>query len=426
MSAKSLNVASLVKAIMDKDHTRADALVRSGQIDLNAKHGPNGRTALMYACEVGNSRIARLLLLKGAEVDISDDMNEDTALHIASAKDESCVRCLLEYRANVNLKTKNDQTPLYQAVAEGHEEIVRLLLEHRADINAKNKRMNTPLHWASLYNKITIAQLLMEHNPDLTVRNREGRTPVDIARSKSFDQMACVLESKTDAARQLGSEYLTVINTPSPEAGRETIPNPLQEATEYVKPISLKSSPYSCSTPPSDSENRQDTVDGYGIIVRDNPHPVEHECPSREISAEDIYTPAGVTQRKTPQTVLRRTTDERVDKMEREVHRLQEQLRSSNIVSPKVFRRISSLEEMVADVYNKDMNTGWENTRQKFPQGQVPTGRCLDIQIDNIQTYTNTTSSDRMKFLSYHCFVVSLVFFIIFWGKNAKICKVFL
>src|SRR5262245_35542407 len=57
---------------------------------------------------------------------------------IAAAKrgDAEAVKSLLAKGANVNAKTRYDQTPLMFAAEKGHLEIVRILIEAGADINA--------------------------------------------------------------------------------------------------------------------------------------------------------------------------------------------------------------------------------------------------------------------------------------------------
>jgi ankyrin repeat protein len=53
---------------------------------------------------------------------------------------------LLANHADVNAKSSDGWTPLYEAAMGGHRDVAELLLTNRADVNAKNNRGETPLH----------------------------------------------------------------------------------------------------------------------------------------------------------------------------------------------------------------------------------------------------------------------------------------
>ena len=55
---------------------------------------------------------------------------------------------LLDKKANVNVKNKHNETPLYYAVSNGHTEIFKLLLNKEININSQSEDGNKFLNQA--------------------------------------------------------------------------------------------------------------------------------------------------------------------------------------------------------------------------------------------------------------------------------------
>ena len=132
---------------------------------------PNGigyasGTPLMAAVNYQLVEATKLLIERGADVNLASPLTGETPLHVAALRgyaDQSteCVRVLLEAKANPNVHTKADvvtpslasgttvcgETPLHFAAAFGDEEMVRLLVEAGADINAENSHGETARIW---------------------------------------------------------------------------------------------------------------------------------------------------------------------------------------------------------------------------------------------------------------------------------------
>ena len=69
---------------------------------------------------------------------------------------------MLEKKADVNTKNKDEQTPLWQATWNGHKAVVKVLLEKGADVDVKDKDGETPLRQAAVNGHETVVETLLE------------------------------------------------------------------------------------------------------------------------------------------------------------------------------------------------------------------------------------------------------------------------
>jgi hypothetical protein len=106
---------------------------------------------------------------------------------IAAAKrgDSAAVKALLAKGADVNAKTRYNQTPLMFAAEKGHIDTVKILIEAGADINATDSfyKFFTPLYGAASKGHAEIVKLLLEKGARskeqaLTVGAQEGQAAV--------------------------------------------------------------------------------------------------------------------------------------------------------------------------------------------------------------------------------------------------------
>ncbi len=154
-----------------------------------------GWTPLMAAIDQGFPEVARVLIQKRAGVNAQDDRGWTPLIHAASAKDKGTLKLLLEKGANPNIKNKtgyaalmyasddpeiskillakgadvdvrgeeDDVTPLVKASVEGQYRVVEVLLNQKADVNARDRDGKTALHWALKFSHNRVAQLLKDH-----------------------------------------------------------------------------------------------------------------------------------------------------------------------------------------------------------------------------------------------------------------------
>jgi serine/threonine-protein phosphatase 6 regulatory ankyrin repeat subunit B len=116
------------------DHDVVELLHK--RADVNAVKKPDGYSALMFAVQNGRTRIAALLLDRGADVD-SRAFNGATALMVAAQNGRTRIAALLLDRgADVNAAASDGGTALMVAAQNGHTKTVAELLDRGADVNA--------------------------------------------------------------------------------------------------------------------------------------------------------------------------------------------------------------------------------------------------------------------------------------------------
>jgi len=133
--------------IVTKNPERAKILLDKGaKVNLQNK---KGETALMMAAYRGHVDTAKLLIDRGANIELKDTSGR-TALMTASAatidlKDNNSdfpefVKLLLDKGANINAKDKNNSTALSLAKKNGHKKIVAVLTAKGGTTDKSEKR----------------------------------------------------------------------------------------------------------------------------------------------------------------------------------------------------------------------------------------------------------------------------------------------
>jgi len=135
-------------------------LQRGAAVDLSN----DGRTPLLLACYYEHEQVAAVLLAHGASPHATNSRGE-TPLHFAAEKAQTgIIELLLANGARLNDPCNVGRTPLYNAVLRGREEPVRLLLSRGADPNRRADDGFTPLGRALQKGFSEIAELLSQHN----------------------------------------------------------------------------------------------------------------------------------------------------------------------------------------------------------------------------------------------------------------------
>ena len=122
------------------------------------------------------SDLLKSLPIKGAEVN-AKSKNEETNLIIASLyNDSGVVESLLSKGADVNAKAVTGVTPLMWASFNGSEKIANALLTKGANVNAQGKNGETALIIASGFGFSGIVNALLNRGADVNAKNKDGET----------------------------------------------------------------------------------------------------------------------------------------------------------------------------------------------------------------------------------------------------------
>ena len=180
-------VSALYGAICNGRDNTANFLLKNyaketKNLKLELKNGQCKRTALHIAAAKGNLAITEKLLDHGAAIDVGDDTNW-TPLHVAAFRHrEDIVRLLIARGANLDIQTTDShKTALFLATqlmqtTEQNTEVAALLLENGASPNIQNTEGLTPLHNVVEYGQKGLMTLLLQNGADALITNNDGET----------------------------------------------------------------------------------------------------------------------------------------------------------------------------------------------------------------------------------------------------------
>ncbi|EQC31180.1 hypothetical protein SDRG_11106 [Saprolegnia diclina VS20] len=172
------------------------ALLARPRIDVNAvgRH-PWRSTALhLAATNDGVGIVVTLLLAAGAAVNAVNFVGCTPLHHAASTGNVPVAQALLEAKATVDARDKDQSTPLHVGVA--HTSIVALLIAANAVVHALDKGECAPLHLAAHHGNVGAVQQLLDANAQVDARHQRGCTPLHFAASAGHAPVVSLLLSK--------------------------------------------------------------------------------------------------------------------------------------------------------------------------------------------------------------------------------------
>ena len=140
---------------------RVERLLGDDGGTLNA-YSADGWTPLHLAAFFGHTKIAEVLLARGADV-------------------------------AARSRNNNGNTPLHAALAGNHKFVAGLLLGSGADVNAPDAAGWRPLHLAAANNNLDAIKTLIAQGADVNAANGEGKTPLSLAQEKNHREAAAFL-----------------------------------------------------------------------------------------------------------------------------------------------------------------------------------------------------------------------------------------
>ena len=151
-------------------------LVYSGA-DVNATNMYN-ETALLHACNKGNTDAIYILLNAGADPNIAN-YGGNTGLHMAADGEcsKEAMQAIIAHGANVNAVDQRNSTALMRTSNDGHEDTTNVLLNAGADPNIADANGKTSLHHAIVGRcNERIVQAIVDKGADVNARDIKSRT----------------------------------------------------------------------------------------------------------------------------------------------------------------------------------------------------------------------------------------------------------
>jgi ankyrin repeat protein len=173
--------ARFAVAIEDDDLEKVRGYLDAGvPPDTKIEYGENFETPLMKAARSGTLEIARLLIARGADVNLKDGSGS-TALNSAVDRGHAAIVDLL-LAAKIDPNTVNEymQSPLSNAAAAGNLEIVEKLLEAKAKSELPGLAL-TPMMFAAFAGNGDLIRLLARHGADVDYATQYGQTALTSA-----------------------------------------------------------------------------------------------------------------------------------------------------------------------------------------------------------------------------------------------------
>ncbi|MBS0288788.1 MAG: ankyrin repeat domain-containing protein [Proteobacteria bacterium] len=148
--------------------------------DINAKG--DFATALFIAILHKKNEVVKILIEKGADININFPPNYLTALMLAIQTNQSDIALqFIEKGADIHAKAANGMTALFFAAQYGLLDVAQKLIEKNADVTIKSSLKMTPLSMAAKFNHSQLILEFLKKDNDIEIKDDDGNTPLTLA-----------------------------------------------------------------------------------------------------------------------------------------------------------------------------------------------------------------------------------------------------
>ena len=178
---------ALIRAIKNNDKDKVLLLINNNANvnQINKK----GESPLISASRYGLSLdTIDLLLEKGALINAQDNNGWTALMWAIDQNEQKIAESLIKKEANVNLANKTGETPLMKAASKGLVDLIELLLTNKAIINAVDHKGKTALMYAAEKGKPDAVSLLIKNHANVTIKSKEHKTAKDYAVNIATEQ----------------------------------------------------------------------------------------------------------------------------------------------------------------------------------------------------------------------------------------------
>ncbi|MBV2146268.1 MAG: ankyrin repeat domain-containing protein, partial [Wolbachia endosymbiont of Pissodes strobi] len=138
-------------------------------------------TPIFLATQSGKWSVVELLLDRGANIDAQDEKGQ-TLLHFAaSGNNLDMVQFLLNRGANIEVQDKFAWTPILSAAQSGKWDVVKLLISNGAKFNNEITYQGTPLHFAVQEGNLDMVRFLLDEGADIESQDKDNKKPLHLA-----------------------------------------------------------------------------------------------------------------------------------------------------------------------------------------------------------------------------------------------------
>jgi ankyrin repeat protein len=181
---------ALIWAAQRGDSEAVASLLEHGA-DPNVPSQPDGQIALNYSCIPPKTDCLKLLLRPSVRSKIIPNKKGWTALHLAAhyQDDPEFLQLLIGKGFDIEARTTRGRTPLASAAERNNVRAARYLIQQGAKINTLDEEGFSPLFLAVSWGSVAVARLLLRFKPDYRHKTKVGGTILHCAATSPNREM---------------------------------------------------------------------------------------------------------------------------------------------------------------------------------------------------------------------------------------------